>query len=31
VVPAGLPSGENDVIVFLNGAPATGRATVALQ
>jgi uncharacterized protein (TIGR03437 family) len=31
VVPAGLPSGENNVILFLNGSPATGRATVALH
>jgi uncharacterized protein (TIGR03437 family) len=30
-VPAGLPSGENNVIVFVNGIPATGRATVALH
>lgn len=31
VVPSGLPSGENDVVLFLNGTPATGRATVALH
>ena len=30
-VPSGLPTGENNVIVFLNGTLATGRATVALH
>ncbi len=30
-VPGNLPSGENNVIVFLNGIPATGRATVAVK
>jgi uncharacterized protein (TIGR03437 family) len=31
VVPANLPSGENSVTVYLNGSPATGRATVAVK
>jgi uncharacterized protein (TIGR03437 family) len=31
VVPGGLPSGENTVIVSVNGTPATSQATVALQ
>jgi uncharacterized protein (TIGR03437 family) len=31
VVPASLPAGENNVIVFINGNPATGRATIALR
>jgi uncharacterized protein (TIGR03437 family) len=30
-VPGNLPSGENNVIVFLNGIPATGRASVAVK
>ena len=30
-VPTGLPSGENNVIVFVNGVPATGQATIALH
>jgi uncharacterized protein (TIGR03437 family) len=31
VVPKGLPAGENSVVVYLNGIPATGQATVEVQ
>jgi uncharacterized protein (TIGR03437 family) len=30
-VPTGLPPGENNVIVFVDGTPATGQSTVAVQ
>jgi uncharacterized protein (TIGR03437 family) len=30
-VPAGLPAGENNITMFVNGSPATGSATIALH
>ncbi len=31
VVPSGIPSGDNAVVVSVDGTPATGQATVAIK